>query len=81
MLGVITWDKDKYVVARTIKVRDATFEMLRKLKEERGFNSMDETITYLLKVHRSARLNKTLGVDRGRITSFTREDRAEDRFE
>ena len=68
-------------MVRTIKVRDVTFEMLRKLKEERGFNSMDETITYLLKVHRSARLKETFGVDRGRITSFTREDRAEDRFE
>ena len=64
---------------RTIKVKDSTLEMLKKLKEEKGFSSIDETIVYLLKVYRSERLKEMFGIDRGKITPFTREDRIEDR--
>ena len=64
---------------RTIKVKDTTLEMLKKLKEEKGFSSIDETIVYLLKVYRSERLKEMFGIDRGKITPFAREDRIEDR--
>ena len=64
---------------RTIKVKDSTLEMLKRLEEEKGFSSIDETIVYLLKVYRSERLKEMFGVDKGRITPFTREDRIEDR--
>ena len=64
---------------KTIKVKDTTLEMLKKLKEEKGFSSIDETIVYLLKVYRSERLKEMFGIDRGRITPFSREDRIEDR--
>ena len=64
---------------KTIKVKDTTLEMLKKLKEEKGFSSIDETIVYLLKVYRSERLKEMFGIDMGRIAPFSREDRIEDR--
>jgi hypothetical protein len=39
---------------------------------------MDETIAYLIRLYRRERLREAFGVDRGRITPFSREDRIED---
>ena len=63
----------------TTKVSRETLEMLRRFKERVGVRSYDEAIQLLLREYRARLLEKYFGVDRGRITSFTEEDRVEDR--
>lgn len=64
---------------KTIKVKETTLEMLKRLKEENNFSSIDDTIMYLIKPYREEKLRKMFRVDKGKITSFTRDDRIEDR--
>ena len=64
---------------KTIKVKETTLEMLKRLKEENNFSSIDDTITYLIKLYREEKLRRMFGVDKGKITPFTRDDRIEDR--
>ncbi|ADX82134.1 VapB-type antitoxin [Sulfolobus islandicus] len=63
----------------TIKVSENTLNMLKKLKEENNFSSIDETIAYLLKLYREEKLRRLFGVDKGRITPFSKDDRIEAR--
>ncbi|BFI77024.1 VapB-type antitoxin [Sulfurisphaera ohwakuensis] len=64
---------------KTIKVKETTLEMLKRLKEENNFSSIDDTIMYLIKLYREEKLRRMFGVDKGKITPFTRDDKIEDR--
>jgi len=63
----------------TIKVSRATLEILRRLRDRLGLRSYDEVIQMLLREYRARLLERYFGIDRGRITSFSEEDRVEDR--
>ncbi len=63
----------------TIKISRTTLETLKKFKERLGIRSYDEAIQMLLKEYRAKLLEKYFGIDKGRITSFSEEDRVEDR--
>lgn len=63
----------------TIKVSESTLKILKKLKEENNFSSIDDTIQYLIKKYREEKLKTVFGIDKGKITPFTRDDRIEDR--
>ncbi|ACP37416.1 hypothetical protein [Saccharolobus islandicus] len=63
----------------TIKVSENILNMLKKLKEENNFSSMDETIAYLIKLYREEKLRRVFGIDKGRITPFSKDDRIEAR--
>ncbi|MEJ2772083.1 MULTISPECIES: VapB-type antitoxin [unclassified Stygiolobus] len=63
----------------TIKVSESTLKILKKLKEENNFSSIDDTIQYLIKMYREEKLKTVFGIDKGKITPFTRDDRIEDR--
>ncbi|WP_286188792.1 hypothetical protein [Sulfolobus sp. S-194] len=43
---------------KTIKVKETTLEMLKRLEEENNFSSIDDTITYLIKLYREEKLKK-----------------------
>ena len=64
---------------KTIKVRETTLEMLKRLKEENNFSSIDDTISYLIKLYREEKLKSMFGVDKDKVNPFTRDDRVEDR--
>ncbi|MBB5252285.1 VapB-type antitoxin [Sulfurisphaera ohwakuensis] len=64
---------------KTIKVKETTLEMLKRLKEENNFSSIYDIIMYLIKLYREEKLRKMFGVDKGKITPFTRDDKIEDR--
>ena len=64
----------------TIKVSRATLRRLEKVREALGARTYDEAINALIKEYRRLLLERNFGVDRGRITSFTEEDRLEDRL-
>ncbi|BCU67967.1 hypothetical protein HS7_14040 [Sulfolobales archaeon HS-7] len=55
--------------------------MLKKLKEENNFSSMDEAIALLLKLYGEEKLRREFRIDKGRITPFGKDDRIEDRNE
>jgi hypothetical protein len=63
----------------TIKVSESTLKILKKIKEENNFSSIDDTIQYLIKMYREEKLKTVFGIDKGKITPFTRDDRIEDR--
>ena len=63
----------------TIKVSESTLKILKKLKEENNFSSIDDTIQYLIKIYSEEKVKAVFGANKGRITPFTREDRIEDR--
>jgi predicted CopG family antitoxin len=63
----------------TIKVSESTLKILKKIKEENNFSSIDDTIQYLIKKYREEKLKTVFGIDKGKITPFTRDDRIEDR--
>ncbi|PVU69213.1 VapB-type antitoxin [Sulfolobus sp. SCGC AB-777_L09] len=62
-----------------MKVSESTLKILKKLKEENNFSSIDDTIQYLIKMYREEKLKTVFGIDKGKITPFTRDDRIEDR--
>lgn len=63
----------------TIRVSKKTADALEDLKENLKAESIDEAIQALIKKQRKASLEQTFGIDRGKISSFTEEDRLEDR--
>jgi hypothetical protein len=63
----------------TIRVSKKTADALEDLKETLKAESIDEAIQALIKKQRKASLEQTFGIDRGKISSFTEEDRLEDR--
>lgn len=65
--------------ATTVKVSRTTLNELQKLRSKLRARSLDDTIRALIKRHRHEVLREALSADRGRIGSFTEEDRGEDR--
>lgn len=63
----------------TIRVSKKTAEALENIRENLKAESLDETIQSLIKKQRKAFLDQAFGIDRGKISSFTEEDRGEDR--
>ena len=63
----------------SIRVRRDTLEMLKAYKERIGVDSFDEAILQLLKNHRRFLADKYYGIDKGKISRFTEEDRLESR--
>ena len=63
----------------TIRVSKKTAETLEHLREKLNAQSLDEAIQSLIKKQRKAVLEKAFGIDRGKITPFSEEDRGEDR--
>ena len=63
----------------TVRVSKNTLETLEHFKEALGAGSIDEVIQILIKRHRKSILEKTIGLDKGKLTPFTEEDRGEDR--
>jgi hypothetical protein len=63
----------------TIRVSKKTAEALEGIRENLKADSLDEAIQTLIKKQRKAFLEQAFGIDRGKISSFTEEDRGEDR--
>ena len=59
----------------TIQVSKNTAETLEKLREKLKAQTLDETITLLIKKQRKATLNKASGIAKNRIKPFTEKDR------
>jgi hypothetical protein len=53
--------------------------MLERLRQRLGASSLDETIRLFITLQRRQRLDELFGVDKGKIKSFSEEDRGEDR--
>jgi len=63
----------------TIRVSKQTAEALENIRESLKAESLDEAIQSLIKKQRKATLEQMFGSGRGKLTSFTEEDRGEDR--
>jgi hypothetical protein len=63
----------------TIRVSKKTAEALENIRENLKAESLDEAIQSLIKKQRKAFLDQAFGIDKGKISSFTEEDRGEDR--
>lgn len=63
----------------TIKVSRSTLEELEVLRETMNAKSIEEVIRRFLIERRRRLLEEVFGVDKGRISPFTEEDRGEDR--
>ncbi|MBS7656226.1 VapB-type antitoxin [Candidatus Bathyarchaeota archaeon] len=63
----------------TIRVSKATLKMLERLRQKMGVATLDETIRLFIMLQRKLVLEKVFGIDKGKISSFTEEDRGEDR--
>lgn len=63
----------------TIRVSKGTLKMLERLRQRLGASSLDETIRLFITLQRRQRLDELFGVDKGKIKSFSEEDRGEDR--
>jgi len=67
-------------MATTVKVEKDVVEELENLKKKLGLKSVNSVISHLIKEYKMRRLDSIFGADRGRISSFTEEDRLEDRY-
>ncbi|MBS7650898.1 MAG: hypothetical protein QXV46_05270 [Candidatus Bathyarchaeia archaeon] len=63
----------------TVRVSKDTLELLERLKRKFKVESLDETIQTLIRQQRKTLIDKSFGLDKGRMKSFTEEDRGEDR--
>jgi len=63
----------------TIRVSKGTLKMLERLRRKLQASTLDEAIRLLIARQRRQRLDETFGVDKGKIKSFSEEDRGEDR--
>ena len=63
----------------TIKVLKDTSRLLEDLRAKMKVKSLDEVIRRLIVEWRMKMLDEAFGLDRGRMRSFTEEDRGEDR--
>ena len=68
-----------YFMSTTIKVEENVIRDLKTLKKKLGVRSINKVIEHLIKEYKSKNLEQAFGVDRGKITGFTEEDRLEDR--
>jgi predicted CopG family antitoxin len=65
--------------ATTIKVSKDTARELAALQKGMHAKSLEETIEKLVMRHRRELLDEAFGADSGKMTSFTEDDRDEDR--
>ncbi|MCD6348318.1 MAG: ribbon-helix-helix protein, CopG family [Candidatus Korarchaeota archaeon] len=63
----------------TIRIRKSTLEMLDELKRRRKARSYDELIRKLIRDLKERELELHFGVDRGKLSEFTEEDRGDAR--
>lgn len=63
----------------TVKVSKDTLRALASLQKSTGSTTLEETIKFLVRLHRREILSRNFGIDKGKISSFTEEDRGEDR--
>ncbi|RLG88525.1 MAG: VapB-type antitoxin [Thermoprotei archaeon] len=63
----------------TIKVSKKTLKQLDELKKRFGSKTYEETILRLIEEYKKKMIEEYFGIDRGKITSFSEEDRGEDR--
>jgi len=64
----------------TIRVKKETLSFLKDIKEQISARSIDDVILYLIRFRRESVLKEIFGIDKGRLTPFTEEDRLEDRY-
>jgi len=63
----------------TVRVSRTTAEMLERLKEKLRAGNLDEAIQTLMRQRRKTVIDDSFGLDKGRISSFGKGDRGEDR--
>jgi DNA-binding MurR/RpiR family transcriptional regulator len=63
----------------TIRVSKKTAQALEDIRENLKADSLDEAIQSLIKKQRKIFFEQTFGIDKGKVTPFTEEDRLEDR--
>ncbi len=63
----------------SIRIRQKTLEMLKSFSKRVHAGSLDEAIVRLLQFYRSRLLDEYFGIDKGKLSEFTEEDRLEDR--
>ena len=63
----------------TIKVSKKTLKQLDELKKRFGSKTYEETILRLIEEYKKKMIEEYFGIDRGKITSFSEEDRGENR--
>ncbi len=63
----------------TIKVSKKVLKQLDDLKKKMGSKTYEETILKLIQEYRRRMVEEYFGIDRDRITSFSEEDRGENR--
>lgn len=63
----------------TIRVSKRTAEKLEQIREKINAQSLDEAILSLIKKQRKEIIEKSFGIDRGKLKPFTEADRGEDR--
>ena len=63
----------------TVRVSKDTLRMLERFKDKLNAESLDEAIRILIMRQRRAIIDEIFGLDKGRLKSFTEEDRGEDR--
>ncbi len=63
----------------TIKVSKKTLKLLEDLKKRMGSKTYEETILKLIEEYKRKMIEEYFGIDRDKITSFSEEDRGEDR--
>jgi len=63
----------------TVRVSRDTLRMLEKFRDKLNAESLDEAIRILIMRQRKVVIDEIFGIDKGRLRSFTEEDRGEDR--
>ncbi|KYH36405.1 MAG: hypothetical protein AYL29_014030 [Candidatus Bathyarchaeota archaeon B24] len=63
---------------KSIVVKERTYRLLRRLKDSSGVRSFDELLE-IIALKELGLEDDMFGVDRGRLSPFTPEDRVEDR--
>ena len=62
----------------TVKVSKETVRQLAALRQGLHARTLEDTIHLLLKKHRKELLDEAFGADRGKVSSFSEDDRGED---
>ncbi|MDK2371803.1 MAG: hypothetical protein QI197_00220 [Candidatus Korarchaeota archaeon] len=64
----------------TIRISRSTLRMLEDLKRRKRARNYDELIITLIQELRNRELDANFGIDRGKISRFTEEDRGDARI-
>ncbi len=62
----------------TVKLSRRTLSQLESLKRSLGARSIDEVVQRLIREYRARLIESIMGVDAGRLSGFTEEDRLEE---